>query len=691
MRPLLLWCAFAAFGLHAVAAEQSDATQPASRVDTGAVREFTSHFEIVVTAPRQTVTLKESPAATSVVDKDWMQNTSQQISVDEALKLVPGVRIDNQATGKRVHMSIRGQGILTERGIRGIKILLDGIPLNDPSGFASDFYDVDWSSVDRTEVLRGPAAALYGGGSSGGVVNIVTEVGGPKAAGVDLETIGGSHNFWKGLAAVSGSADQLSYRASLVRITGDGYRNHTRFHGNNAYGKLEWDPSPALSVTPVLMYTEYFNENAEGLDQEQVLQDPRQANPDALTYNEFQDTRRFTAGVSAVFVPADQHEVTANAFFRRTLFTEPVPSSVQHRKFVSPGGTLQYAFHAEGGFFRNHASLGTDWQWQTIDEYRHPNNGGAQEGPEFLSDETIRQRGTGVFLLDRLEVGREWSLTAGLRYDNIRNELHDHLASDTLNLSGTANFEKTTGRLGVAWIPSAGLSLYANWGQGFLPPATEELANNPDNLGGFNRHLTSALSSGEELGVRGTFGGNFLYDLAAFYLETDKDFGRYRITARPLETFYGNIGSSRRYGLETYMTWQATRGLLAQVAYSYSHFTYTTPDSIKGNWLPNAPQHLLFVDLAYSPIEALTLGVSAEVQSRWYVDQLNVPSVGGFTLYHARIMYRWSAAGLQGDCTLSARNVFGKRYIAFSEPDPDGNSYQPGPTQELFAGIRVSL
>ena len=66
---------------------------------------------------------------------------------------------------------------MTERGTRGIKALVDGIPLNDPSGFVSDFFDIDWATVHRMEILRGPAAAFYGSGSSGGIINILTNDG----------------------------------------------------------------------------------------------------------------------------------------------------------------------------------------------------------------------------------------------------------------------------------------------------------------------------------------------------------------------------------------------------------------------------------------------------------------------------------------------------------------------------------
>lgn len=79
-------------------------------------------LEVVVTAPRMDIPLKENPAATTVVTQETLESMPRTVAAEEALALVPGVKVDNQADGERVHLSIRGQGLLTERGIRGIKI-----------------------------------------------------------------------------------------------------------------------------------------------------------------------------------------------------------------------------------------------------------------------------------------------------------------------------------------------------------------------------------------------------------------------------------------------------------------------------------------------------------------------------------------------------------------------------------------
>ena len=85
----------------------------------------------------------------------------------------------------------------------------------------------------------------------------------------------------------------------------------------------------------------------------------------------------------------------------------------------------------------------------------------------------------------------------------------------------------------------------------------------------------------------------------------------------------------------------------------------------------------------------LRVGATSETRSAWCVDPTNVATVDGYTLLHARLSYRLPGSS-PVEITAAVHNVFGKEYIAFSEPDPDGNSYQPAPRQEIFVGLKIS-
>jgi len=654
---------------------------------------FQNPYTINVTANRINLFMKSNPSATTIVGKDVLQNMTKTIAADEALKFVPGVRIDNQANGSRLHMSIRGQGILSEHGLRGIKVLLDGIPLNDPTGFASDLYDVDWQTVGKIEVMRGPTASLYGGGSNAGVLNITTMDGKTdKPLSGEVFSSFGSNNLWKTSGQIFASSQNTDLRISISRMMGDGYRIHSGFQGNNIYSKLNWNPSDKVHLTQIFGVTNFYNENAEGLNIDQVNADPRSPNDDAIPKHEFQETNRVFGGIVGSVQIESNQSFSFNAFVRSTSYKEPGSKYIWHRKLFTPGATLQYNLQSEIGSSTNYFSIGSDLQYQTIDEYTVDNLGYAIENSILNSNETISQTGVGIFLIDRFEINSKWNLILSMRYDKITNQLDDMLKSPT-DLSGDVNFDKATARFGINYSPTSFVNFYANWGQGFLPPATEELSSNPVNPGGFNKNLEPATSQCEELGIRGLLKENLYYDFSFFYLTTDKDFDRFRILPqRPLETFYRNAGSSKRYGFESYITWSPIKPIAVKLAYTYSNFKYSAPDSIKDNWLPNSPEHQLAFDIDYKLCENFSIGLTDEMQSKWYIfTNREDITQDGFNLASARISYHWNISNMKGELMFTVRNIFDKTYMAFTEPDPDGNCFQPGPGREIFGGIKIQL
>lgn len=663
-----------------------------------------TNVEVTVTAPRVEIPLKKNPAATTVVETPLLRTMPRTIAIDEALKLVPGVKVDNQADGERVHLSIRGEGILTERGTRGIKTLVDGVPLNDPSGYVSDFYDVDWAGVRRLEVLRGPAAAFYGSGSSGGIINILTRDGGTDPVGGSAALVRGAFGLKKGYAEMGGTTGLLNYSLTGSVLSGDGYRDWSAYKGDNARGKFAFTVSPKVKITAVLGWTDFWNQNPEGLNLAWFSADPktlrRQANPDSASKNEFQKTRRVTGGLTAAVELLRNLDLTATAYYRNTRYEEAVPSTVIHRSFDTPGLLFQVNHKASWGGVKNFLTAGIDYAWQSIDETKYPNLGGAVEGPDEVADQTMIQAGAGFFVLDRVELGGPWGIFGSARYDRVSNRLADRLRAGGIDLSGEVAYRKPTGRVGVTWNPVSDLGLYASWGTGFLPPGTEELVNNPIALGGYNTELVAATSKGEEIGARGSFGRRLSYDVALFHLATENDFGRYRIAERPLETFYGNVGSTRRTGVETALAWFPREDLTLRAAYTYSHFKYVTVATLTGEtyedtWVPNISPHMLYADAEYRPLKALAAGISLEHAGGWYIDGTNVIQPNGYgrtdpyTLVHVRLGYRFEAGGTPIDLILSGRNIFNVLYYGFTEPDPDGNSYQPAPTAEWSLQLRL--
>ncbi len=679
---------------------------------------------VIVTANRMPMVLKNTPGAISLVGPKTLSLMPKTIGAEEALRLVPGVRIDNQHNGERVHMSIRGQGILTERGLRGIGIVLDGIPINDPSGFAPDLYDIDWETLEKIEVLRGPSAGLYGSSGAAGILNITTQNGGNKPIGGAFSQAIGSNGFYKTLLEINGSQNTSNYRISYSHEAGDGYRDHQAFWSNKLYEKLGFQVSKKLSVTQIISHTDYFHQNPEGLNLEQ-FDNPTQANPDACPFNEYQKTKRTTFGMTSVYEINKKQSINTYAFYRVWDYKETSNKCAEYRDYSDPGAGLQYNLSFETGKWKHHFSLGADFKWQNINMYKlqsaaNPNRVESIdetniETDSLLANQIIDQQSAGIFAIYKLTFGK-LNIIGNLRYDDIQNELTDKMLwidTATTNM----DFSQTSFRLGASYNFADAITVFANYSQGFMPPSTEELAANPVAYSGFNTHLVPATSDCYELGIRGYLSNKIYYDITGFSMQTQNDFFRFKQSGRGnQEVFYGNAGNSQRYGIEAYLSVDITKFLNLQLAYTFSDFKYTsaeidpvytdtnyvlTSPPEDGQYLPNSPKHQLYAELRYKINKNFTLSLGTEYQSEWaiytdakaYNGELD-PAIyqnwqDGFNLYHARVSYYWKFKGLNGEVSLSARNFTGATYMAFTEPDPDGNSYQPGPKQEFFAAVKI--
>jgi iron complex outermembrane receptor protein len=669
--------------------------------------------EIQITAPRMNAPLSEIPFATSIVGPYILDEQPRTISFDEALKLVPGVKIDNQSDAERVHLSIRGQGILTERGTRGINLLIDGIPMNDPTGFVPDFFNIDFNNVEKIEVLRGSAAALFGGSASGGIISVTTQSAPHVPLFGEVFGTGGSNGFWKAAGKFGGESNNTNYLVNFSRTMGDGYRQHEHFWGNFVSGKMTYTPSENVTLTPLFTYTDVYHENPEGVPLATYNLDPKIPNDASIPDNEFIETNRVTTGLTGTVKFANNQDIRFDGYVKKGTFTESSNGSYNIQNLTTPGASAQYdlGFGSPNSTYKNTLSAGIDLSGQNIDQNSvdHFDQLAINHADSVEALQKVKQSGLGLFLSDKFDFSKEWSAVLSIRYDKIHNELTDALDSTA---TGTADFHRATGRVGVTYSPVKEINFFANWGQGFLPPATDELLNNPNSWGGFNTSLTFSTSNSYDLGIRGALvKNNLYYDLSGFYETTANDFDRFRIfvPGRNLLDFYRNVGSTRRIGLEFYGAYFPVQDLELQVAYTYSNFKYTNPDTIRivmdpdidaadgpryiknGNFLPNSPMHQLYVDLQYTFMPGLSAGVGAEMFSKAYIDGANIESeaVPAYTLLNARINYQLPVKGIATEVSLSGTNLANIKYVAFSEPDASGNSYQAGAGRELFASFRI--
>ena len=178
--------------------------------------------EIIVTATRIEQPLERVTAAVSVIGQDDIQLARQQLGLDESLARVPGLFMQNRYNfAQDLRLSIRGFGARANFGIRGVKILVDGIPETLPDGQGS-VDGIDIGATSQIEVLRGPSSSLYGN-ASGGVISVTTEEPPSETQGM-VRVSAGDYGFRKIQAKLGGQTDSIGYMISLSDSEVDGYR-----------------------------------------------------------------------------------------------------------------------------------------------------------------------------------------------------------------------------------------------------------------------------------------------------------------------------------------------------------------------------------------------------------------------------------------------------------------------------------
>src|SRR6187431_1144557 len=124
---------------------------------------------VTVTASRSAQKISETGRNITVIEGKLFQQLPVS-SIDELLKYVPGIEVQSRGP-----MGAQSDIVMRGGTFQQVLVLLDGIKLNDPlTGHFSSYFPVAPYEIERIEVLRGPAAAMYGAEAVGGVVNIIT-------------------------------------------------------------------------------------------------------------------------------------------------------------------------------------------------------------------------------------------------------------------------------------------------------------------------------------------------------------------------------------------------------------------------------------------------------------------------------------------------------------------------------------
>ena len=657
--------------------------------------------EIIVKATLIDRTLDTVPAAVTVVTENDIQLARQQLALDEALARVPGVFMQNRYNfAQDLRVSIRGFGARAQFGIRGVKVLVDGIPETLPDGQGS-VDSIDLGATSQIEVIRGPSSSMYGN-ASGGVISLVSE-GGPAEPYAQVRLTGGSYGYSKVQFKTGGEADRLNYLVSVSDMELDGYRQQSAAESKQLTGRFDIDLGKDRDLLTVLNYTDQpVSDDAGGLTAALAATNPRAAWPTNLQYDAGEALEQTRLGFVYSMPAGERGSITARNYYAWRDFGNLLP--------ISPGGIVDLDRAFVGGGFNysydgfwldrpNRFVTGVDFDDQDDDRLRYDNLNGVQGALTFDQNEHVTSKG--IFLQDELSISKSVRLTLGVRFDQVEFEVTDRYLSDG-NDSGSLQFEDTSPMVGLVVTVTPKTHVYATYSSAFETPTTTELNQPYLTSGGFNSGLDPQVATNLEVGVRGSIGMTQRYEVALFDIDVDDELVPYPVLTAPGGTavsgrnYYQNAAKSSRQGLEFSWTAAPTDRLRSTLSYTYSDFAFNDfVDSggqvYSGNVIPGTSENVVFGELVYTAPRGWFVAGDVMYIDDQYGDNANTADVADYTLANLRIGYD---ADL-GDFTLSpfvgVNNVFDEAYTSNVRLNaPGGRYYEPGPGRNGYAGLALN-
>lgn len=689
---LWAWCAVG------VAAARAGGQEP----DTAA-RLSTVRVTVSRDAARPTLDL---PYGVSRLGLDSARTATRRASLTEALLFVPGVAVSNRFNPTQdPRLAIRGFGARSAFGIRGVRVLRDGIPLTAADGqTAVDFLDLEASSA--AEVFRGSAGALYGN-SSGGVVDVRStpppDVGGRLrasgwlAGGIARASLGGGRRL--------GGPDGPGITGTLTHNAGDGPREYSAFRSTNALGDMRWKGPAGTSLRlQGSFYDAPEAENPGALTAAEMERDPTLPDSNNILKKAGKVVRQSVVALQAAR-DAGAFSLNASGHLGWRSLDNPQAFAIIELDRQTTGGSVRAQYTGGSRQRPLRLAVGADLLTQSDDRLNFTNCAGltgsnrpastcptADDKGSLTVSQEERVGSLGAYVRGEATIVPRVSITATLRADRARFSIHDRRATDPdLADPPARTLSAVSPMVGVNWRLGFLSSVYATVSTSFETPTTTELTNRPEGVGGLNADLKPQRGVATEVGYKGMHLNGLRWDLAAFRIVTRDELIPFQVPGGQGRQFFRNAGRTTRRGLEASVS--GSRGPLALgtsatwLRYVYDDFT-VSGTSFGGNRVPGVSPVMVSAFASLRPAWGL-VALEATRSGRVAVNNANSAWADPYTLVNARLALE-PPTPLFLEPVIGIDNVFDRSHAANVVVNASGGRYfEPGPGRTFYVGVRM--
>jgi iron complex outermembrane receptor protein len=651
----------------------------------------------------------DTPASVQVIDEATIRSSGAQINLSDTLGRVPGVvSLNRNNYAQDVQISIRGFGARAPFGLRGIRLITDGIPATIPDG-QGQATTAALTSASRIEVLTGPLAQLYGN-SSGGVIQTFTREAGatPEAS---TQIFAGSYGLTRTNIQASGRAGAVGIVADYSNFGIEGYRVNSAAQRKQLNTVMTVDVREDTKARIILnSFDMPYAKDPLGLTADQYHADASQAGTNAVS------TRTRKSVAQNQFGTVIDHQVDKDlSLMARVYFGDR--QNLQYQA-TSVWTGLNRNFYGTGLQAKGQKSFadGTGIDWvigMDFDSAKELRRAGATANGEQTGADTRNELNKAMnrdfFAQLNWHFDEKWTFTTGARNSKVVLSSKDNFYTSAANDgSGEVTYKATSPVFGLTFHANDALNLYVNMGNGFETPTLAEAAYVSPTNETFNKSLLASKSHHQEAGLKWKPDSATQLDAAIFHIYTDNEI----TTAASVggKTSFQNASKTNRDGFEFAFRKAIDPHWRTQLSFTWMTVTYeqkfrtssTSAYVNVGNALPAIPQRQLFANLTWTQNEQSTkagsftpgmeLAVDLLGRSKIFADDLNRYSASGYSMVNIRAQQKYKWGPVNTTTFVGVDNLFERKAVgSVIVNQASFQFYEPAMPLTALLGIQASL
>jgi len=652
---------------------------------------------VVVSASRRAEPLWETPASISLLTSDLLDSAGPRVQLSESLVRLPGVfATDRGNYAQDPQISIRGYGARATFGLRGIRLISDGIPSSTPDG-QGQASSINLASTDRVEVLRGPMALLYGN-ASGAVIQSFTRR--PAEGGtLQAELYRGSFGMRKDSLQTGIRYKEAEFSLDYNDYAIDGYRRNSaasRQQIQSVY-RYQFDESNQLRLV-IQRWDQPYAQDPAGLTLEQTRQDPRQAGTNTFERRVRKQTEQNQLGVTF------DHRVTETIF----LNIYGYGGQRDNLQFLASNTWvgLDRDFRGSGlrlGQQMTDAPFPIRWSLSLEREsaLERRQGGGALQGEKIgglTRNEDQASLSQQAVWITQADVAERLSIFWGVRFGRIELTAKDFYLEDRQDGSGRVLYRQSSPVLGFQHWVTPNQMLFVSTGKGYETPTLAELSYQTDPsaagriLPRFNGSILASQNRQWEAGWRGRASNAHRWELTGFHVLSTNEIVIDRSVAG--QSSFRNAPGTERFGLEFSGTSKWSTNWHSYISVSSMQALYRdrvspTNLSLDGRWLPSVPNGSGLLEMSYRQENDLAALEIRAVGKRFANDTNNL-----FASAYQTLAFRWQRGYQFGPNRVTlfmrADNLLNRRYVGTLIVN-NLSPFEPSPGRAAWFGIRTQL